>query len=150
MDPHAPRPRPSRRDFLAAATTAPLLPPLQAPPRDDADDMAAMGRLAGLEFTAEQRAQAKKQLQEQRDEYAALRAQPIPFELPPCVLFDPLPPGVPRPAAGPGYAWEPRQALAPPADDKALAFATVDALATWLCQGKVTSRKLTELALARL
>jgi Asp-tRNA(Asn)/Glu-tRNA(Gln) amidotransferase A subunit family amidase len=147
-----PTPRPSRRAFLAAATAVPMLSPLPrlSPCGDDADDMAALGRLAGLEFTAEQRAQAKAQLQEQREQYAALRAQPIPFELPPCVTFDPLLPGAPRPAKGPGYAWQPQKDLAPPADDKALAFATVDELATWLRQGKVTSRKLTEQALARL
>src|SRR5262249_24703364 len=92
----------------------------------------------------------KAQLQEQRDQYAALRGQPIPFELPPFVQFDPLPPGAPRPAPGPGYAWQPRQDLAPPADDLAPAFATVDELHTWLRQGKVTARRPAGLALARL
>ncbi|HLQ38315.1 MAG TPA: amidase [Planctomycetota bacterium] len=141
---------PSRRAFLAAAAAAPMLPHLLPGHGDDVEDLAAFGRLAGLEFSAPERTQAKGRLDAQRKDYAALRAENIPFELPPCAYFDPLPPGMPPPPVGPGASWEPPADVKLPAGDSDLAFATVDELASLLRQKLVTSRRLTELALARL
>lgn len=144
-------PSASRRQFLAGlgAGAAAAIPTLRARP-DEAEDMAAVGRIAGLEFSAEECKQAAGRLVRQRADYTALRAQAVPFELPPCATFDPLPPGVPPPAAGPGASWQPLADVPLPGTDTDLAFAGVDQLASLLRQGKVTSRRLTELCLARL
>ncbi|MBK8100114.1 MAG: amidase [Planctomycetes bacterium] len=112
--------------------------------------MAALGRLADLEFTDKEREQAKDRLQQQRANYRALRAAEVPFDLAPCMTFDPVPTGMPLPPAGPRASWQPRADVKPPAGDIDLAFASVDELAALLRARKVTSRKLTELCLARL
>lgn len=117
---------------------------------DDADDMAAAGRLAGLAYTDGQRQQAAGQLRELRDGYAAVRKAAIPFTLPPCAVFDPLPPRASRPQ------WTPKASPAIPPDtalpafEADLAFAPLLDLASLLRQRKLTSVRLTELALDRL
>jgi hypothetical protein len=117
---------------------------------DDADDMAAAGRLAGLAYTDGQRQQAAGQLRELRDGYAAVRKAAIPFTLPPCAVFDPLPPRASRPQ------WTPKASPAIPPDtalpafEADLAFAPLLDLASLLRQRKVTSVQLTQLALDRL
>lgn len=140
-----------RRTFLLG--TAPLAAPAlarSAPRPDDADDMGAAARLCGLEFADAQRQQAKAQLQELRAGYAAVRKATLPFELPPCATFDPLPPSQGRPE------WSPKAILAIPRDvalptnEADLAFASVLDLASLLRQRKVTSVQLTQLALDRL
>jgi Asp-tRNA(Asn)/Glu-tRNA(Gln) amidotransferase A subunit family amidase len=130
---------------LAAATQAP-----QGEVPKSSEDMAALGRLAGIEFTAAERQQAEKRLERQRNEFAELRKRPVGFDLPPCTAFDPVPTGDPLPPTGPGAGWEPRAGVAMPATDTDLAFASVDELASLLRQGRVTSRRLCELALQRL
>mgnify|MGYP000878690120 CR=1 FL=1 len=142
-----PSPAIDRRGFLLGAT-APLAL-TAAPRRDDADDLAALGRLADLSFTEEERRLAGKRLAAQRTGFAAVRATPIPFELPPCAHFDPLPPGAVRAAPTPRVAFAPPK-VPPPANDTDIAFAEVATLAGWLRSGAVTSVRLTELALARL
>jgi Asp-tRNA(Asn)/Glu-tRNA(Gln) amidotransferase A subunit family amidase len=145
---------PSRRSFLLGCGSAPALAAGAAVtpmvPRDDADDFAAAARLAGLEFTADERTQAVARLRRQRETYAALRRTATPFELPPCAAFDPWPAHRERPAPTGPIAWQPRPDVAAPATDVDLAFVGVDALAALLRQRRVTSRQLTELALARL
>ncbi|MFY9342703.1 MAG: amidase [Planctomycetota bacterium] len=140
-----------RRSFLLGACPAAL--PLTTPlvrPRDDADDMAAAARLAGLDFTAEERQQAGRRLARARSGYEAVRQQPIPFELGPCTVFDPLPPGALRaPATGP-VAFAIPAAVKRPASDADLAFASIPELASLLRQRAVSSVQLVELALARL
>lgn len=140
----------SRRAFLAGlcASTTPALLARGAPP-DDPDDLEAALRLLGLQFTAAERQQTAARLLRQRGDYAALRAATYAFELPPCTTFDPVPPGEPRPAPGPGMTWQPA-AAPPPTDDADLAFADVARLAAWLRSGAVTSRRLVELCLDRL
>lgn len=146
-----PSPFRTRRDFLIGLGAAPAAAAgLSSPPPDDAEDMAAMGRLAGLEFTAEQRELAGDRLKRNRGRYETLRREKIPFELPPCVAFDPIPPGTVAPAPTGPVEFSVRQDVEPPATDTDLAFATVDELAGLLRQKEVTSRQLTELALARL
>ena len=138
-----------RRAFLLGAGSAPLA--ARALPRpDDPDDMAAFGRLADLEFSAKERELAEGRLQRLRTDYRALRQRDVPFELPPCTAFDPWPPGVPRPAPTPRTAVPIPAGVAMPERDVDLAFCSVLELASLLRQGKVSSRRLVELSLARL
>ncbi|MBL8752711.1 MAG: amidase [Planctomycetes bacterium] len=139
-----------RRAFLLGAAVPLTLGGRPSRPGDDAEDLAAATRLAGLEFTAAERAQASKRLPALRTGYAEIRQSPIPFELPPCAAFDPLPPGRSRaPATGRVPFPIPADA-ALPASDVDLAFATIPQLASLLRQKKVTSVRLVELALSRL
>jgi Asp-tRNA(Asn)/Glu-tRNA(Gln) amidotransferase A subunit family amidase len=122
------------------ATSAPL---------DDPADLEAFGRLVDLPFSAEERAQAKAELADLRGTYRQLRKAEFPFELPPSVRFDALLPGAAPTVRGGGAAFAPTT-VPPPATDLDLAYAPLHILACWLRQGAVTSRKLTELSLARL
>ncbi len=116
----------------------------------DAEAMAAAGRLAGLEFAAADCAAAVGRLQDLRSGYAAIRKVAIPFALPPCATFDPLPPGTGRPQ------WTPKATIAIPTDtalpagESGLAFASILELAGLLRQRLVSSVQLTTLALDRL
>lgn len=143
-----PLPDPVRRRFLCGigALPAAALPRR----RDDAEDLAAAARLAGLEFTPEERRQAAGRLEQQRRHYAALRVGPLPFELPPCLTFDPLPPGRTRaaPTGRVGFAIPADVPL--PATESDLAFASVVELASLMRQRRVTAEQLAALALARL
>ncbi len=136
-----------RRAFLLSGAAAGAMP--GGRPRDDADDMVAASRLAGIECSADEAKLAAGRLRSLRASYEAVRQQPIAFELPPCSVFDPLPPGRERAAATPRVAFGWPQAK-PPAGDSDLAFASIAQLASWLRQGLVTSVRLVELALARL
>ncbi|MGK0352959.1 MAG: hypothetical protein ACJAYX_003648, partial [Planctomycetota bacterium] len=137
-----------RRTFLLAAGAVPAAIALSK--ADDPSDMAAFARLAGLEFTEKERAQADEQLDSLRADYRKLRQQKIDFEMSPSTHFDPHPMGVQRAPATARRTIEIPMDVAMPGTDHDLAFATVLELASLLRQGKVTSRGLTELCLARL
>ena len=112
--------------------------------------MAAFGRLIGLSFSDEETAQAARNLAGYRRDYEAIRTHGVTFEMPPSTAFDPYPGGVAKGAPTPRRAAAIPADAAMPADDEGLAFATVMELASLMRQGKVTARRLTELALARL
>ena len=137
-----------RRSFLLGAAVPFAAAPMRTP--DDAEDLAAAARLAALEFTAEERAQAARRLPQLRSGYEALRKQAIPFELPPCASFDPWPIARPRPAATGRLPFAIPADVPAAATDADLAFATIPQLASWLRQKKVTAVQLVELALSRL
>lgn len=138
-----------RRSFLLSLGSAPLLGP-GVLPQDPADDLAALNRLVGLEFTAEERRQAATRLQRHRDAYTALRAAAVPFELPPCAAFDPVQPGSVRPAPTVRVAVAIPRDVPLPNSDTDLAFLSVLELASLLRQGLVSSVQLTRLYLDRL
>jgi Asp-tRNA(Asn)/Glu-tRNA(Gln) amidotransferase A subunit family amidase len=142
-----------RRTFLLGAAAPAAVPSWRGDATarpDDADDMAAFARLAGLEFSEAERKQAQPSLGEFRQGYTAVRNTAIPFALPPCATFDAIPAGVGRPQ------WTPKAIVAIPNDvpmpatDVDLAFAPLLDLASLLRQRKVTSVRLTQLALDRL
>lgn len=150
-----PGPSFERRAFLFAAggsAVAGVLPGAGLRTLDDPSDMAAFARLVGLDFSDEERTQAEARLASLRRDYERLRAAPIDFELPPCSHFDPRPPALR--AGWPAVTGRATVAIPAdvemPADEAGLAFCSVLELASLLRQGKVTSRRLTELCLARL
>jgi len=118
-------------------------------PLDDLGDARAAQRLAGLTFTDAQLEAAAPLLAEKRASYATLRARSIDRGTDPAFWFDPWPPGVPHP---PIEGPTPLACPAAPADlgDVDLAFAPIAILHAGLCSGRWTSRRLVELALARL
>ena len=142
----------SRRDFLLGLGAAPAIGGLPHWLRrcGDGDDMQAAGRLAGVEFTAAETKQAEGRLERLRGNYLALRDGAMPYELSPCIAFDPHPPGSTPPPPTGRVPFTIGTDVAMPASDVDLAFATIDELASLLRQGKVTSERLTQLALDRL
>ncbi len=136
---------------LTAAEAAPKLPPSPAGGIDSAT-LAAAEKLAGLSFTAEQRAPLIKGVAARAAGYAELRTTPIPNHVVPALAFDPrlsgvrVPTGAPRPAIAP---WQPAAIRRPTSADD-LAFLPIAKLAALLRSRQITSRELTELALSRL
>lgn len=106
--------------------------------------------LAGLSFTPEQREQMVEDLAEQREDYEALRAQPIPNSLEPALLFDPRVGGATIPAGNASLQWTPAADVQRPASDEDLAFLTVAELSALIRAGQLSSMELTDLYLARL
>lgn len=111
-------------------------------------------KLAGIRFTPTERAQMLRTIAEQRAMLAARLAGPaLPNDLAPAEVFRSVLPGrAPVRATSSGDpAMLPLFKLgATPPTDIELAFAPLPMLAAWLRAGMVTSRRMTELALARL
>ena len=152
-----PKPPLNRRTFLLASGSVPVAAALRSTSSrlavgddDDPDDMAAFGRLTGLEFSEQELAQAEQRLGRLRGNYASLREQEISFELAPNTHFDPYPMAAKRSPATPPTTIKIPTDTAMPKAAKDLAFLSVLELASLLRQGKVSSRKLTELSLQRL
>lgn len=152
-----PRPPFDRRSFLLAAGTAPAAAALgrinasrsSAAPGDP-DDMAALGRLAGLTFSDKELEQAGPRLDRLRGDYATLRAKDLSFELSPCTHFDPYPLRLKkRPGTARTQVAIPTD-VAMPANEKDIAFLSVLELASLIRQKKITAVRLTELFLQRL
>jgi Asp-tRNA(Asn)/Glu-tRNA(Gln) amidotransferase A subunit family amidase len=141
-----------RRTFLIAAGAAPTaaLTHRNTARPGSPEDLAAFGRLVDIPFTEPELRQAERQLDRLRSNYRSLRKAKITFALPPCASFDPFPhSATKRPATQPREVDIPLD-VALPASDTDLAFASVLDLASLLRQRKITSRKITQLALDRL
>ncbi len=167
---------PSRRDFilrasatLAAAEAAGSIPALAAPlepaaagssgQQSDAaaippDVIAMAERLAGIEFTPEERTQIAATISEQLAWFELRTSQgPLPNALAPATVFHALPPGsrpVFRTAAGDVAGFVEANPGPLPAKEVDLAFAPISRLAGWIRRGDLKSRRLTELCLRRL
>lgn len=110
-------------------------------------------KLAGIRFTRDERKQMLKTIDEQRSILAARVAQgPLPNQLPPAEIFRAQVPGtlIDR-VTDRGDPWKHLpDAGTCPTEDIDLAFAPVWRLGQWLRDRKITSEKLTRLALDRL
>lgn len=141
---------------LKAAEPAPKAPPAPPTGKIDAATLEAGEKLAGISYTPEQRAKLVKGVADRAAQLPALRAKPIPYELPPSTGFDPRLAGI-VPPAGPltrlsSLAAATASVASPqrPASPDDLAFLSVAELAALLRSRAITSRELTELCLARL
>ena len=105
-------------------------------------------RMAGLEFTDDERELMLEGLNELREDYARVREVKLDNSVPPAFRFDPH---LTAPPAGPGRGARP---WLPPAERPAtaeeLAFLPVTRLAALLAGGAVSSVELTRLYLERL
>ena len=126
------------------------------PPADRAIEAAAA--VIGLSLTGTERDSLAADLESQRSDLAALRAELPDNAVAPALRFDPLfwrPEAVAElahaardPEAGP--AWRLPSSVSRPADDSELAWLPISDLAALLLTGQVTSVELTSLALNRL
>ena len=159
-----------RRRFVAAAgaalagaalpSAAPLPDPLAAhrvrpgapPPAPDltVGDLARAEAVQGVRFTPADRALMLDDVRERLAAFEAVRAAEPPNDVPPALALDLTRSGRGRPAPGPGPALAPLAAMPRPADDRDLAFASVQELGAMLRSGAVTSVMLTGFFLDRL
>jgi Asp-tRNA(Asn)/Glu-tRNA(Gln) amidotransferase A subunit family amidase len=105
--------------------------------------------LAGVTYTSAERQQMLTGLADQLETIRALRAIEKPNALQPAQVFNPRLPGVVYPEQGgaSAFVWEGREL---PSSDEDIAFAPVHNLSSWLMRRAITSRRLTEIYLARI
>jgi Asp-tRNA(Asn)/Glu-tRNA(Gln) amidotransferase A subunit family amidase len=152
-----------RRQFLEACSAAGLsglFPGVlyaQVAAEDDespitVDHVAAAETIAGVSFTDEERELLVENLNENLDQYEAMRSQNVPNSRAPASTFDPRRGGAEIPDVAPGEdgATVSLPSLDRPSSDEDLAFASIPELADLLRTRQVTSVELTELFLARL
>ena len=149
----------NRRDFLSyfagTGLSGTLLPGvlwarLQEAPELTTEILADAEKVAGLEFTEEEREDMVRGLAQNVRSYMALREQEIPNGVPPAIQFDPVLPGR-EPPSGEGV-FRPSRApdLVAPANLEEVAFWPVTHLAELIRTRQVSSVDLTTLYLNRL
>lgn len=154
------QPPADRRTFLgwlaaaaAAAGGATLSPAdLAADPAAlTEDDLAIAARLAGLEFTAEERRMMRAGAEANAANFARLREVPLPNAVGPALIFDPAP-GEPRVAekAVPRENDGRLAGFARPADEAELPFLSLPELGALLRSGQLTAAELAAAVLRRL
>jgi Asp-tRNA(Asn)/Glu-tRNA(Gln) amidotransferase A subunit family amidase len=121
-----------------------------ADPAISTETIAAAERLAGVTYTAAERAQMLGTIAAPLELTLQRRGMALPAALPPATRFDPRLPGFAMPSAG---QFVPDDGEAPPAveeDTAAIAYAPLTTLARWLRARMLTSRRLTEIYLDRI
>ncbi len=137
-------------DGGSAAVPGAFGAPGAAPPGITPATIAEAEKLAGVEYRPAQRSTIVETLSDQLSWPAKRRKVPLPFALAPATRFDPLLPGMRRPA-GKSRFLRPRAAAARlPATDEDLAFAPVADLSRFIRARELTSVRLTRLCLERL
>lgn len=155
-----------RREFLGACATAGLTPALAgalwreaaaqgAPAASQqpagpvtAAMIAAAATMAGLEFTEAEREMMVQDLNTALRNLASLRTIPLPNEVAPALLFQPL--AAPAPPGDDPPARPRARAVQAPGGEADLAFRTVSELALLMRNGQVGSVQLTRFVLERL
>jgi len=112
-------------------------------------DIEAAEQIIGLSFDSEEREMLVDALNDQLEQYQAMREHSLPNGAHPAEVFTPQLSGaeVPGGSAEPSWQWPDAPV---PGNDEDLAFASVAQLAVWLRNRDVTSEQLTELYLNRL
>ena len=113
------------------------------------DDIQAAERLLGLAYTARERRQMVGNLTGQIESAIARRKVPLANNVPMASRFDPRLPGFTLPDAPNSQVMGTYSAPLPGSDED-IAFARLPHLATWIASGQITSRRLTEIYLARI
>jgi len=111
-------------------------------------DIEAAERLAGIAYTARERAQMVGNLDGQIASAVARRAVDLPNSVPMALRFDPRLPGFEMPVADGVTPSRPEAPL--PDNDADIAFATLPQLGAWIASGALTSRRLTGIYLDRI
>ena len=125
----------------------------EGPPVITKEAVAEAEKLLGLELTDAEREMMVEGLGRLRDDFAKIRAVPLPNDVPPALRFAPLPPAsLARTTASAKRKSRPRKVALPkvPSDLEELAFAPVTVLSQLLTARKVSSLALTEMYLGRL
>ncbi|MGH7444809.1 MAG: amidase, partial [Longimicrobiales bacterium] len=144
-----------RRQFIAfAGALVALVPELahaqQQAPRVTVEMIAQAERLAGLEFTPEERAEMVDGLDRNVRAWESLREVELPNAVPPAVQFDPLLPGMVVPTGAGVFRPSDPGDVRRPASLEEVAFWPVTRLAALIRTRQVTSSELTRMYLDRL
>jgi Asp-tRNA(Asn)/Glu-tRNA(Gln) amidotransferase A subunit family amidase len=107
-------------------------------------------KVAGLEFTDDEREMMLRGLNQNVASYKALRARPIPNDVPPALLFDPMLPGASYPTERRPLRMTREPGATRPARLEEVAFWPVTRLSELVRSRQVTSVELTEMYLGRL
>jgi Asp-tRNA(Asn)/Glu-tRNA(Gln) amidotransferase A subunit family amidase len=107
-------------------------------------------KIAGLEFTDEQRETIARGLTSNLAHYGRLREVDLPNDVPPSVQFDPVLPGMELPTARRGMRFVPPADVRRPANLEEVAFWPVTHLAELVRTRQVMPSELTEMYLARI
>ena len=111
-------------------------------------DIEAAERLAGVVYTAEERALMLDNIEGQLHHTLARRQVTLPPDLGPATRFDPRLPGFTMPEPGPLIL--PAVTTPIPESDEDIAFAPVTALSAWIRSGALSCLRLTEIYLERI
>lgn len=108
-------------------------------------------KIAGLEFTEEEREMMIQGLNDNLQRYRSLRRRPIPNAVPPALHFDPSAAGPAPSTGGRGESrWSREPDVERPSDLEEVAFWPVVRIAELVRSGQVSSMELTEMYLSRL
>ncbi len=110
--------------------------------------IAAAEGVAGVSYTAAERALMLGNLDAQIRMAAARRCVVVPGDVGPACRFDPRLPGFRMPEPGP-FSWAPREHPVPGAEAD-IAFASVGALAGWIRSGRLSAERLARIYLDRI
>ena len=138
-----------RRHLLAVIGGAGIAAPMLAAKANVSDaEVVGCEEFAGLDFTPAERAQMLPALDDELDRLRRQRSLVLENDLAPAETFDPRLPGW-RPR---DLALRPRKASVapPPRDAEDIAFAGIEAQASWLAAGRLKSRELVDIYLARI
>ena len=111
-------------------------------------DIEAAERLTGVAYTAAERTLMLGNIEDQLTATLSRRSLRLPNAAPPASRFDPRLAGFAMPGAGPLRFSVPAMPL--PTADEDIAFAAVTQLSAWIASRELSSRRLTEIYLARM
>ena len=114
------------------------------------EDIEGAERLVGVSYTPQERQQMLENLEGQIASARARRAVRLANDEPMATRFDPRLATFAMPAPQGPLRFSEAQATVLPDNDDDIAYAPVAQLSSWLRQGKLTSRRLTEIYLARI
>ena len=113
-------------------------------------DIEAAERIFGVAYSAAERGQMVENMEGQIALALARRATPFANSSPTASRFDPRLPSFRMPPARGLVRFRTPASAAAPQDDVDVAFATIGQLSQWIASGALSSRRLTEIYLARI
>ena len=115
------------------------------------ETIACAEEIAGVELEPKQRELILDDLRQQRRSIESLRKVPLPNDVPPALVFNPVPPGTPAPEGRSGrMVRSPVAVRERPGSTQELAYAPVTVLSELVRRRKVSSEELTRLYLERI
>jgi Asp-tRNA(Asn)/Glu-tRNA(Gln) amidotransferase A subunit family amidase len=114
------------------------------------DTIEAAEKLVGVKYTRSERELMLDNLEGQIDAARARRSHLMPNTVPMASRFDPRLPGAVVPPSQRSLRWSVADPGPLPTRDEDIAYAPVKRLSQWIASGELTSRRLTEIYLARI
>lgn len=113
-------------------------------------DIQGAQKLIGVEFTPKEQETMLGYLRDNRRGYDSMRAEPLPNDVAPALIFDPRPDHFKPKVRDKSSAWNLPDGVELPQKDEEIAFLSVAKLGVLLKAGKISSTRLTKIYLDRL